>query len=288
MLVEIFYYVDEFCKIYATTVLKEATQARGPECRLKLSEIMTIAIYFHHSGYKDFKAYYTKHVLVYLRTAFRGLVSYNRFIELLCKSAIPLMTFSKIYSQSACSGVSFIDSFKLAVCHNRRIYNHRVFKGLAQRGKTSMGWFFGFKIHFVISHQGNIIDFYLTPGNVADNNENVIKKITNRLFGKLFGDKGYIVNERVFRELFDRGIQLFTRLRSNMSNKLLLFQDKLLLNKRGIIESTIGILKYSLSIEHSRHRSPINFVVHLATSFAAYAFRPAKPTINLDYLILQQ
>ena len=101
-----------------------------------------------------------------------------------------------------CTGVSFIDSFSLNVCHNRRIYSHKVFKGIAQRGKTSVGWFYGFKLHIIINHGGEIISFYITSGNVADNNEKVLKKLTQKLFGKLYGDKGYIVRPEIFEKLY--------------------------------------------------------------------------------------
>jgi Transposase DDE domain len=150
---------------------------------------------------------------------------------------------------------------------------------VAQRGKTSIGWFFGFKVHFVINHLGEVLGFHITPGNTADNNQEVIKTITTNAFGKLVGDKGYICNEELFKSLYSKGIHLITKIRRNMKNKLLSLEDKLLLRKRGLIESVIGIFKNSLSIEHTRHRSSSNFLAHLCSTFAAYVFYNSKPSI---------
>ncbi len=283
MLVTIFYHIDEFCKVFEkqlgnrSLACTEKMSARGQS--LTLSEVMTICINYHYSGYKTFKDYYCKHVLVHMNGEFKELVSYNRFIELKKTAVLPLALFLKLCCASSCTGISIIDSFALRVCHNRRIHSHKVFKGIAQRGHTSMGWFYGFKVHFVINHNGEIIDFYLSAGNVADNNLEVLKQLTKNIFGKLIGDKGYIVNQALFEQLFVNGIHLITKLRKNMKNKLMPLFDKLLLRKRGTIESSIGILKESFSIEHSRHRSPTNFLNYIFSALTAYFFKQNKPSI---------
>lgn len=282
MLVEIFYHIDEFCKIFEKELdkksLTENGNLRDRKGQLSLSEIMTICIYYHYSGYKTFKDYYCKHVLVHLQPEFPGLVSYNRFVELKAMTVLPLILFAKACA-GKCTSVSFIDSFALKVCHNKRIYSHKLFKNIAQRGKTSMGWFYGFKIHFVINHFGQIIDFHLSAGNISDNDENVLAKLTQNIFGKLIGDRGYIVRSEIFENLYQLGIQLITKIRKNMQNKLILFFDKLLLRKRGTIESVIGNLKEDFSIEHTRHRSTTNFLSHVFSALVAYAFKPEKPSI---------
>ena len=139
--------VDDFCQEYVMRgqdkQLGSGKARRQGQGELYLSEIMTIIIHFHQSPYRDFKAYYTEHVQVYLRQEFPKLVSYTRFIELKSR---PLTPFA-LYVQRClgyCTGLSLIDPTALAVCHNRRVHNHRVFEGLAQRGKTSVGWFYGF------------------------------------------------------------------------------------------------------------------------------------------------
>lgn len=284
MLVDLFYHIDEFCKQFEKTMNKRALtgrdNARHRPCRLSLSELMTICAYFHYSGYKTFKDYYCKHVLIHMQFDFKELVSYNRFIELKERTIVPLLVFAKTYCQSNCTGMSFADSFALKVCHNRRIYSNKVFKGLAQRGKTSVGWFYGFKVHFVINHLGEIINFYISPGNVSDNNDHVLGRITKNLFGKLIGDKGYMVRPEILKKLLSCGIQLITKVKKGMKNRPLSAGDKLLLRKRGTIESVIGILKDSFSIEHTRHRKPANFLSHILSAIAAYFFKPNKPAIQ--------
>lgn len=286
MLVDIFYHVDEFCKVFETILkshsIKSTKKRRNRKRRLSLSEIMTICIFYHLSGYKDFKSYYKNYVLEHMKSDFEALVSYNRFIELKKETVMPLFMFLKLYALSRCTGISFIDSFCLKASHNRRIYSHKVFKGLAKRGKTSVGWFYGFKVHFVINHLGEIIDFYLTSGNIADNNVGLLEKLTESLFGKLFGDKGYIVNKSLLQKLYDSGLQIITKVRTNMKCILMNVFDKAMLKKRGTIESVIGIFKQSLGIEHSRHRSVFNFLSHIFSALAAYCFRPNKPSIRLN------
>ena len=282
MLVTIFYYIDEFCKIFEEELRKTSLSDGNIKIGgsgMSLSEIMTICIYFHYSGYKDFKSYYKKHVVVHMKSDFRKLVSYNRFVELKNATVLPLALFMKLCCHNKCTGVSFIDSFALQVCNNRRIYSHKVFRDIAQRGVTSMGFFYGFKVHFIINHNGEIINFNITPGNIADNNAELLEKMTQNLFGKLIGDKGYMVNPNLFQKLYQKGIHLVTKIRKNMTNKLMPMIDKLLLRKRGTIESAIGILKEGFSIEHSRHRSPVNFLSHVFSSLVAYFFKPDKPSV---------
>lgn len=280
MLTTIFYYTDEFCKFFSKEaenylILNESMKPL--QSKMKLSEIMTIMIYWHQSGYKNFKSFYTKYVLIHLRGEFSNAVSYNRFIELMPYASLPLFVFAKCLG-SECTGKSFIDSTKLSVCDNRRIYSHKVFKKIAKRGQTSMGWFFGFKLHLVTDEYGNIIDFTLTSGNVHDGNKNVVDAIVKKVKGILVGDRGYI---GLFEHLFKRGIKLLHRLRSNMKNKLISLEEKALLRQRGsIIETTIGILKDHLSLEHSRHRSSVNFLCHIFSCLISYAFFKTNKTVN--------
>jgi hypothetical protein len=179
-----------------------------------------------------------------------------------------------------CTGKSFIDSFPLKVCHNRRIHAHKTFKKCAARGKTSIGWFYGFKLHLVINDLGEIIAFQVTPGNIADTNEKVILALTKDLRGKLVGDKGYIVNSQLFKKLYFTGIHLITKLRKNMKKSLMTLEDRRLLARRSIIETVGGILKENLSLEHSRHRSIWGFIENIVSTLIAYGFRQQKPAIN--------
>ena len=161
----------------------------------------------------------------------------------------------------------------LDVCDNRRINAHKVFEDLAKRGKTSTGWFYGFKLHLAINDEGEILSFCLTPGNVDDRNWEVISTLTEEIFGKLFADKGYI-SKALFERLLDKEITLVTKIKKNMKNRLMDMSDKLLLRKRAIIESVNDFLKNICQIEHSRHRSPLNFLVNLVSGLVAYSFLP--------------
>jgi hypothetical protein len=283
ILTTIFYNVDNFCKDLESFLDQHSisqntsTILNKKNSKMPLRDIMTILIYFHHSGYRTFKKYYKN--CGDLSGAFDCLLSYNRFVELMQQALVPMALFMKVLSSGKCTGIGFIDSTKLQVCHNLRIRSNKVFSGMAKRGKTSTGWFYGFKLHLVINECGEIVSFMLTPGNVADNNGPVVKKLVKRCFGKLFGDRGYI-SKTLFRDLFERGLQLITRLKKKMKNQLMETQDKFMLHKRGIIESVNAILKETCQIEHSRHRSPINFVVNLISGLVAYCFLPKKPSIR--------
>lgn len=288
MLETIFYHIDEFNKQFEkdfnTRLLSSGENKRKRSFSLTASEVMTITLFYHYSGYKTFKDYYEKHVLCYMRDDFKGLVSYNRFLELRNKVVAPLtiflqLTSLKIKEDNEHLGVSFIDSFSLEVCHIKRASSHKTFAGSAAKGKTSTGWFFGFKVHIVTNPCGEIIACAITPGNVADNNRNILMLLTKGILGKIFGDKGYLVNEQVRRELANKGVHIVTKLRKDMKNKLMPLEDRLLLKKRGIIESVGSVLKETFSLEHSRHRSYAGFLSHVISTLVAYFFKPNKPSI---------
>ena len=282
-LLELFCHVDDFCRAFypywQAKLVAPGIRPRNRKRSLSPSEIMTIVIHFHQSHYRDFKAFYTQHVQVYLRSEFPGLVSYNRFVEFMPSVLIPLCAYLR-YCQGTCTGISFVDSTDLSVCHTRRIAPHKVFKGLATRGKTSTGWFFGFKVHFVVNDRGELLECVLTPGNVDDRKP--VPQMVKRLFGKLFGDKGYLSRKLQTELLKTFQVQLITKLKRNMKNRLMPLADRLLLRKRAIIETIIDQLKNISQIEHSRHRSVMNFLVNLVCGLIAYCHQPKKPSLHLD------
>jgi hypothetical protein len=254
---------------------------------MTLSEVITITILFHHSGYRCFKWYYKWAIQgSQLGKYFPHTVSYNRFVELKAFCLMPLMLSTQFFRVGKVTGISFIDSTSLSVCNNRRIYHHKVFSGIAARGKTSTGWFYGFKLHLVINDRGEILSFYLTAGNVDDRNLDVIDRLCRDLTGKLFGDRGYISKD-LFQRLYAQGIQLITRLRKNMKNVLMDIDDKIMLRKRAVIESVNDFLKNICQVEHTRHRSVTNFLVNLLAALAAYSFLPSKPSINRGCKMLE-
>jgi len=220
-----------------------------------------------------------------MRAEFPGLVSYNRFVELMRGAMIPLMVYLQRCRLKKSNGIAFVDSTTLKVCHNRRIHSHKTFRDIAQRGKTSMGWFYGFKLHLIVNHTGDLVSVMLTPGNTDDRDLSIMQILTKNVLGKLFGDRGYI-SAKLFKALLQRGLQLITKIRKNMTNKLMPLIDKLLLKKRALIESINDQLKNLCQIEHTRHRSPINFLGNLFAGLIAYTFAPQKPSIAGDNLAL--
>jgi len=253
---------------------------RGPDPILSPSEMMTIFILFHQSNYRTFKHFYLGYVCTHLTKEFPKLISYSRFVHLMKNLIIPLFAYLLQY-RGEVTGISFIDSTKLQVCHNKRIPRNKVFKKIAKRGKTTAGWFYGFKLHLIINDKGEILSFLLTPGNVADvaMTEQLVQGIT----GKLFGDKGYI-SSKIATKLLEKGVQLFTTLRSKMKQKLMPLLDKILLRKRVLIETVNDQLKNISQIEHSRHRSVANFAVNVLGGLAAYMLKPNKPSLKLEDL----
>ena len=242
---------------------------------------MLIIILFHDSGYRCFKHFYLEKVCKRLCHLFPEVVSYNRMVELEREAAVHLTLFIKKVLLGKCTGISFVDSTPLRVCKNQRIHIHKVFKGIAQRGKCSMGWFFGFKLHLICNEKGELLNFMITSGDVDDRKPLEYKAFIDFIYSKLVGDKGYI-GKNLFQRLFVGGIQLITKLKSNMKGALISVSDRLLLRKRAIIETVNDELKNIAQVEHSRHRCFDNFIVNLLGAIAAYCLFPKKPCINVQ------
>jgi hypothetical protein len=281
-IVTIFCDIDDFCRsLLAAGHLPLPAHSVPSQRRansLSLSEVMTILVWFHASHYRTFKHFYLGSVLPSKPAEFPGLPSYTRFVELIPLTLLPLCAYLQTRKGQQ-TGIQFIDSLPIRVCHNRRISSHKVFAGLAQRGKSSMGWFYGFKLHLIINEQGELLGVTLTPGQVDDRRP--VAKLARQLWGKLFGDRGYI-SQDLFEQLWAEGLQLITKLKRNMKNKLMPVLDKLLLRKRALIECVNDQLKNVSQIEHTRHRSAINGIVNILTAVVAYTFQPKKPALNLS------
>ena len=286
-LLKLFCDVDDFWQAFqphwrrVTLVQSPERRVRAPQ--LSPSETMTILIHFHQSHYRTFKAYYTEYVQPRLSAEFPALVSYNRFVELTPTVLIPLLAYLQ-QRQGSCSGLAFVDATAIKVCHNKRIPRHRVFAGIAARGKTSMGWFYGFKLHLTVNDRGEILACRLTPGNVDDRKP--LPDLVKTLFGKLLGDKGYI-SQPLFKQLLAQGLELITPRRKNMKQRPLPPEDKLLLRKRAVIETINDQLKNISQIEHTRHRSVANFLVNLVCGLIAYCHQQKKPSLHIPEQQLQ-
>ena len=238
--------------------------------------IVTILIAYQFSGYKTFKLFYVKEFRR-LNRCLKTIPSYSWFLRLQKSSLFLLLTF--LQSQKGVkTGVYYIDSTPIKVCHNRRIHNHKVMDGIASRGHHSMGWFYGFKLHLVVNNNGEIINVYFSRGN--KNDIIGLDKMTKDLNGKLFGDKGYI-SDKHKQELKKRKLKLVTKVRKNMKPQRLTKIEKALLKRRGIVETVIEQLKRTFCIENQRVRSFYGLCVLIASAIIAYNFKPNKPRITL-------
>lgn len=286
ILLPIFVVVDDFCKEFEPTwnamLLETGAKKRNRFPALVLSEIMSILIAFHRDGSRNFKKYYER-LLKYHKNDFPRLPSYNHFLEIRKAATIPLFAFFN-WLKGDCTGVSFIDATAMAVCKLKRTHSHRVFAGKARLGKSTMGWFFGFKLHLVVNHLGHPLSFTITPGNTDDRSP--VDRLAKGLWGKIFGDKGYISKD-LFSRLFEDGLQLVTALKSNMKTKIMPVADSDNLKKRSGIESIFNVLKNVYHLEHSRHRSAVGFVINAVSCVCAFGigflplFQDAQFTLKL-------
>lgn len=277
---EIFCLVDEFCKEYDLIVDKHllGNPSKRPSIMSK-SEVITITILFQLSGFRTFKHFYIYYLQKHMQEDFPNTVSYNRFTELMQQNLMAMTLFLKTCCLGDCTGISFVDSTPVRVCKPKRIRNNKVFKGIATTGKSTMGWFHGFKLHIVINDKGEILNFCITQANVDDRTPLKKKSFLDKIYGKLYADKGYIGKD-LMQLLFTDGLHLITHIKNNMKNSLMTMSDKILLRKRSVIETVNDELKNICQIEHSRHRSFANFLSNIVAGLIAYSFLPKKPSIK--------
>lgn len=272
--------MDDFCQAHEAALnqrlLREGKLKRVRATRLSLAELMTLVVHFHQLRYRQFKAFYLHHVGVHLRAAFPRLLSYHRCIELLPRCAYALTAlFETLKGQ--CSGISIMDSTPIAVCDNLRIKRHRVFREQATRGKNSTGWFFGFKLHAIINHRGELLAIQFTPAHIDDRAP--VPMLTRSLSGKLYADKGYL-SKKLAETLKHNSIELITKVRKNMKTVILSAFDQAILRSRPVIETVFDQLKNLCQIEHSRHRSPAHFIVNSMAAIITYCLQPNKPHLS--------
>ena len=284
-IIQIFCIIDEFNKnfnaeldenLFLPSFDATGRRYRNRKGQMSESEIMTIMICYHFGTYRTFKDYYMHYIKGYLRRDFPTAVSYNRFVELMPRVFFKMMLFMKLYAFGKCTGITFVDSTMIPVCHNVRRYFNKVFAGFAKNGKGTMGWCHGFKLHLLCNDSGEVITFCLTGANVDDRDSRVWTVFAKVLYGKVFADRGYIKQE-LFENLFSQGIQLVHGLKARMKNKLMPIWDKIMLRKRYIIECINELLKNKANLVHSRHRSIHNFIMNVCSALTAYCFFENKP-----------
>lgn len=289
-IVELYVIVDDFCKKFMPKYNKllrcKGMIRRNRMSMLSMSEIILILILFPHSEYKCFKWFYINNIMGQYRSYFKEVPSYNRFVEYMPKGLLVLsrlLGYLMYYYKKQSEGINFIDSTRVPVCHNKRTNSHKVFESFAEIGKSTMGWFLGFKLHMIIDTKGNILSVNLTKGNTDDRVP--VMKLIQGLSGKLFGDKGYIKKE-LAQELQDLGITLITTLKKNMKARFMPINifDLIMSKKRVLIESVFNILKNKLQLCHTRHRSIKNFCVHILSVLVGYQLSPNKPSIEFTCL----
>ena len=192
-IIRIFLVVSDFCDDFEPWfnqfLLDCNCKKRIRNCRLSLSEIMTILIFFQMSGYRNFKKFYCDVIFPNKQNYFSQPVSYNRFVELKPTALLALCVFlNKNYGKV--TGISYIDSTSLIVCKKSRARRHKRFASISGWGKSSVDWFFGLKLHLVVNEKGEILNCKITRANT--DYRFVLEEICSSLFGKLFGDRGYI------------------------------------------------------------------------------------------------
>lgn len=282
----IFFCIDEFAKMFEEWEkhrLIDTGKKRHRSCEMSLSEMLTIMVLFHLSPCKVFKYFYVYYLGQIHKKDFPKLISYSRFVQLMPRFFVPLcILLQNLFGEE--TGIYIADPTALPVCHNKRINRNRVFKGLAARGKTTMGWFYGLKLHLVINHKGSIVAVKITSGNIDE--RTVLDEMTRNLKGSLFADKGFI-SQDLFKKLFQRGLKLITGIRRNMKNYLMPLIEKLLLRKRFLIETVFDILKVHMNLSHTRHRSPLNCCVNILSCLVAYQLKLNKPSFRSSKPLIQ-
>ena len=276
-IIKLFCLVDNFTNQFELLCSQKRLAYRKKRIRNRpyrtcLSEIMTILLLFHQSNYRTFKHFYLNEMKIKWAYLFPNLVKYPRFVQLMSEAFFPMFCFVKKH-QGKWTDLQFVNSTVLTCCHIKRASSHRTFRRHARWGKTTVGYFFGFKLHLIINQQAEIVAFRLTAGNVDDRQP--VPEMVQKVRSRLFADRGYI-SEKLRETLFKKGVILITKLKKN---KLMHLYDKLVLRKRAIIESVYNLLKSSCQIEHHRHRSPWNFLSNLFSGLAAYCLNPNKPKL---------
>lgn len=284
---QIFVDVDDFVKDFdhfsmKRQLLGDQVPRRNRKTQLTLSELMTIYIGFHLSHHTTFKNYYKDFLSLHYKHLFPNLVSYERFNQIQNRLFMPLVLYIQNRCLGQCTGISYVDSTTLEVCHIKREKQHKVFKGVAQKSKSTMGWYYGFKLHLIINDKGEILSFCFSKSNVDDRDEKVMSVMTKEVFGKLFGDRGYI-DQKLAEYLWNDGVELIYKRRKNMKKMNISDTDKILLRKRALIETVNDELKNICSIQHTRHRSFQGFLNNAITALIAYQTFEKKPSIKISH-----
>jgi len=272
----------EFChkfeKDYYTFLKTAGFKQRNRKSRLELAEILTIQIYFHFSGYSNFKTYYKYYALKEFQDCF-FLVKYSQFNKLSNETPFLLDLFLKSRLDNT-SQYYFIDATCLPLCNKKRVHSHKVFFKEASLGYSTIhGMFFGFKLHLIVNHDGEIANYALSTAKHHD--VKYLVPLAKDLNGKLCGDKGYI-SDVAQKKLAQQQLKLITHNRKNMLTQNIFYGvEKKMLRHRGIIESVFNKLKNVLRMGTHKSRSVTGFMAHCFSALLAYTFDKRKPSVRL-------
>lgn len=280
---ELFCLIDDFCiqfkPIYFEALKESGVRQRSRQALLELSEVIFLAVWSHLSGFKTFKQFIV-FIQLYHRKAFKYLPCYARINALINQYADAIIAFFEaIRGKAKKDHIHFMDSTPLRVCKNMRISRHRTFKEKASRGKSSTGWFYGFKLHLMVNRACEIVSALVTTGKRADIQVAYPLFNMSKFQGKLFADRGYISK---FHQQFSekQGCELITRTRSNMAAPPLRKEDEHYMCQRNLLETVNGQLKESFGLESSRHRSWRGYIAHIYATLIAYQCTATKPKVQ--------
>jgi hypothetical protein len=276
-LTEIFVETDDFLLELHRLTAAEGLPDPVWHSRFSRSEVMTVLIAYHLSGQKRFKYFYHQDILGRYLSWLPAAPCYERFVALIPHVVVELYLLLKYRCQPALAE-NYIDSKPLKVCHIKREHQHKVMADWAAKGKGSMGWFYGFKLHAVVNREAQLVNFLLTAGNIADNNHQLLSYLLKDVQGKVYGDKGYL--SKLKETLLEKGTDLIAKMRRNgKKDALVVEKDAYYHRHRGLIETIFGQWVGLIDLEHSRHRSPINYLCNVFAAPLAYTFMDQHPHI---------
>jgi len=282
-LYHIFDRIDDLLKAMSISLrrklLADLKPKGGRPSGLSLPAILTLGIFRFATGVKDVKHYHRKLVSSYSQELGR-IPNYGNFNALM-NQATPYVIFLLEWicysNKSTSNGAYFLDATSLKVCENKRIFDHKVCEDIAQRGKSSMGWFFGFKLHVVCDSLGRLVSLLITPGNTDD--RKFVLKLLKGLKGLCVADAGY-VSKKLMHELYEQGLLLLTDVRNSMK-RLMSEAQHAVLKLRQRIEGIFSCLKHRLKAEASIARSPLGYVSRCLYACLTFALSKELETIAL-------
>lgn len=278
ILIMIYCFMDEFLKgtlIGIKYAIERPGKDRPPlkKHNLGLAELASLAIFRFFTGHKNWKDFY-QHVKTYHQRDFPRLPDYKNFLEAINKLSVlailMLQGFMNIFNKiTGENGLKFTDSTKLAVCQIKREFSHKVCKGLASKSKSTMGWFYGFRLHIICNELMQILKLKITTG-IGDERK-ILETMWSDIFGMIIADAGY-VSKKLEKKALSLGKFFLTGTRANM-RKIMTEAEHQLLKLRQLAETVFSVLKLRMGLETSLPRSPLGYFAHYIWCITAYQLK---------------